>query len=120
MSSGGPRADHDQMPKRPRTTAWTLYLLTLLSALPLAAILADANQMPAGGCSGIGFGCSLYGWDAAGFLLLIIGIPYALGLAAVLGVLSLLSDRRAPIATVVAGVGLAIPWMFVVAFAGVS
>ena len=102
------------MLSRPRTAAWILYLLTLVSALPLAAVVAATNPMPEGACSGIGFGCSLYGWDAAGFALLLLGVPYALGLAAVLGVLSLLPERFAGIVTIVAGLGLAIPWILVV------
>lgn len=118
MSESASHGDDDRVPNHTRTT-WTLYLLTLLSALPLAAVIATSTPMPEGACSGIGFGCSLYGWDAAGFLLMIFGIPYALVLAVALGVLSLLPARRAVIAAVVAGVGLAIPWLFVMT-AGVS
>lgn len=102
--------DHHNVRTRPRGIAWTLYLLTLVSALPLAALLAAATPMPAGACSGIGFGCSLYGWDAAGFALLILGVPYAVGLAVLLGLLSLLPDRIAIVVPIVAGIGLAIPW----------
>lgn len=108
-------ADHGRMTNRPRSTAWILYLLTLASALPLGAMIASANPAD-GGCSGIGFGCSLYGWDAAGFALLLLGVPYAVVLAAVLGVLSLLPQRYAVLAKVVAGAGLAVPWFAVIAF----
>lgn len=107
------RRDHDGVTTRPRALAWTLYALTLASVLPLAPIYAGANEMPEGACSGIGWGCSLYGWDAVGFALLIVGIPYALGLALLLGVLCLLPDRIAPIVTVVAAIGLAVPWVLV-------
>jgi hypothetical protein len=113
MVSRGVADDRCHMLDRPRTSAWTLYLLTLVSAIPLAAIVAASNPMPEGGCSGIGFGCSLYGWDAAGFVLLIVGVPYALGLALVLGVLSLVTDRRSTVTTIVATVGLAVPWLLV-------
>lgn len=113
------RDDHDCVLSRPRKTAWILYLLTLLSALPLAALLAATTPMPDGACSGIGFGCSLYGWDAAGFTLLFIGVPYVLGLGVLLGLLSLLPERIAVIATVVGGLGLAVPWA-VATLAGVS
>lgn len=92
-------------------TAGVLYLLTLLSAWPVGAIVAHASPPPAGACSGIGFGCSLYGWDAAGFLLLYLGIPYALGLALVLALLGLLPPRWRPAQTIVAAGGLAVPWL---------
>ncbi|MFP5326202.1 MAG: hypothetical protein ACLGHT_01825 [Acidimicrobiia bacterium] len=91
---------------------WFIYAATIASGLPLGAVVAAANQMPEGGCSGIGFGCSLYGWSAAGVLLLIVGLPYALLLGTVLVVLSF-AGRRA--AVPVAWVGLAIPWIAVFA-----
>jgi hypothetical protein len=87
----------------------------LASALPLGALIASANPAD-GGCSGIGFGCSLYGWDAAGFALLLLGVPYAVILAALLGVLCVLPRRYAGIVEVVAGLGLAVPWLAVIAF----
>ena len=114
MSGGRAGADHGRMTTRPRATAWTLYLLTLASALPLGAKIASANPADCG-CSGIGFGCSLYGWDAAGFALLLLGVPYAVILAALLGVLCLLPARYAVVAKVVAGFGLAVPWLAVLA-----
>jgi hypothetical protein len=95
--------------------AWGLYLTTLLSAYPLGAIVAAATPQPAGACSGIGFGCSLYGWDAAGFLLAIVGVPYAVGLALVLLVLGLLPTRWRPVQFAVAAFGLAVPWVVVLA-----
>jgi hypothetical protein len=95
-----------------RYVPWLLYLLTLLSAYPIGAILAAASPQPDGACSGIGFGCTLYGWDAAGFMLMIVGIPYALGLAFVLAVLGFLPWRWRPVQAVVATVGLAVPWAF--------
>lgn len=88
---------------------WFLYAATLASALPIAAIIAWATPMPEGACSGIGWGCSLYEWDAAGFALMIFGIPYAIALATVLFMLSFVGKKAAP---VVAGIGLAIPWAF--------
>lgn len=62
---------------------WTPYVLMLLSAMPLAALAARANPMPQGSCSGIGFGCSLYGWDLVGLVALVVGVPYVtvLGIA---------------------------------------
>jgi hypothetical protein len=95
------------LPRRSAPSA--LYLLTLLSAFPLGAMVAAA--MPQSGpCSGIGFGCSLHGWDAAWFLLGLLGMPYAIALAAVLALLSALPERLRAIQTGVAVVGLAIPW----------
>ena len=111
MSGEPARRDHEHVLRRPRTAAWILFLLTLVSALPIAAVIAAAHPMPEGACSGIGFGCSLYGWDVAGFALLFLGVPYALGLATLLGVLCLLPDRWAGIVTAVAGLGLAVPWV---------
>ena len=91
---------------------WVAYLLTLLSAWPVGAFLARTTPQPVGACSGIGFGCSLYGWDAAGFLLVFLGIPFAVALGLVLAVLSILPERFAPLATGVALAGLAVPWAF--------
>jgi hypothetical protein len=108
------RQVHDHLvTNRSRTTAWLLYLAMLVSALPLAALVAHSNPMPDGACSGIGWGCSLYGWDAAAFALLLLGLPYAVGLAVLLGLLSLLPDRAAVVSTVTAGIGLAVPWVVV-------
>ena len=91
---------------------WTISAATIASALPIGALLAAANPMPEGACSGIGFGCSLYGWDAAGFALMIFGIPFAVVLAVVLGVLSIPAIRRPWLASTVAACGLAVPWLF--------
>lgn len=106
-------------PARPRPSTspwragpWVLYLLTLASALPLGAVVAAAHPRSPGDCEGIGFGCRLYGWDVAGFLLLVLGTPYALALGAVLGLLTL-SPRLLPLQTLVALAGLAAPWVFV-------
>ena len=118
---GSAARGHDRpMASHPRRATWTLYALTIASGLPLAAIIAAATPMPEGACSGIGFGCSLYGWDAAGLALLILGVPYALGLTLVLGLLSLLPERHAPIATGVAAVGLAVPWVLTLLGAATS
>lgn len=87
-----------------------LYLLTLASALPLGQVLAAAYPQPEGACSGIGWGCSLYGWDAAYFVLMVVGVPYALALGFVLGLLSLLPERWRGVQTAVAALGLAVPW----------
>ena len=95
---------------------WLLFATTLASALPLAAIIAAATPMPEGACSGIGWGCSLYGWDAAGFALVIFGVPYAVLLAATLVILSFVGRRAAP---TVGWIGLLVPWI-VVLFGAVS
>jgi hypothetical protein len=115
------RADHAGVTPttRRRLVPWLAYLLTLLSAWPVGEVVARSTPQPEGACSGIGFGCSLYGWDAAGFLLMVVGIPFALVLAVVLAVLSILPERFAPAATAVALVGLAVPWAFL-AYAGLS
>jgi hypothetical protein len=89
--------------------AWALYLATLLSAVPLAAIVATANPMPEGACSGIGFGCSVYGWDAAGFALVIAGVPYTVVLGMLVALAGLLGRM---VATGVALAGLLLPWTF--------
>jgi hypothetical protein len=94
--------------------AWALYLLTLLSAWPLGAMVAKSMQRPPGATSGIGFGASLYGWDAAGFLLVLLGIPYAAILAIVLALLTLLPQRLQLIPVSVGLIGLAVPWTFTV------
>ncbi len=99
-----------------RRTPWLLYALTLLSAAPLGAVVAWQTPQPPGTCSGIGWGCSLYGWDAAGLMLLIFGMPYALVLGAVLATLARFgSSRLIRLTVAVAALGLAAPWAFVVA-----
>ena len=98
-------------------TPWLTYLATLLSAWPLGAIVAASHPLEGDACSGIGFGCSRYGWDLAGFLLMFLGIPYAFGLLIVLVTLSLVGDQGRVVPTVAAVVGLAVPWVFVLALA---
>jgi hypothetical protein len=93
---------------------WALYLLTVLSAWPLGAMVAKSMPRPRGATSGIGFGASLNGWDAAGFLLVLLGIPYAAILAIVLALLTLLPQRLQLIPVSVALIGLAVPWIFTV------
>ena len=113
MGGAHERGDGDDMTWwHRRSTPWLLYLATLASGLPFAAALAAANPMPEGACSGIGWGCSLYGWDVAGFALTILGVPFAVVLGLVLGLLSL---ARPPVAAVAAAVGLAVPWLLTVA-----
>lgn len=102
-----------RMDFRRRGVPWLIFLLTLFSAWPLGAMVAAATPATPDDCEGIGFGCSLHEWNAARFLLLILGVPYAVCLAAVLGVLSL-HARWLRAQTFVAVVGLAAPWMFTV------
>src|SRR5688572_25856468 len=97
------------MDLRWRAVPWLLFLGTLLSAWPLGALIAASLPATADGCEGIGFGCSLHGWNAARFVIVVVGIPYALGLAAVLGVLSW-NERWLRVQIAVAMVGLAVPW----------
>ena len=91
---------------------WLVYLATFISLLPIGTVLAVTNPMPEGACSGIGFGCSLYGWDAVAFGMIIFGVPFVTLLAVVLGVLSIPALRRPPLALLVAGLGFAVPWLF--------
>lgn len=98
--------------RRPRFP-WMIYAATIASAVPIGAILATSNPMPEGACSGIGFGCSLYGWDAVGFAYLIFGVPFAVTFAVILGVLSLPSIRRPWLTSAVATIGFALPWLAV-------
>lgn len=94
-----------------RLAPWLLFAATLLSALPLGAIVAASLPASPGDCEGIGFGCSLHGWNAAKFALLVLGIPYALALFVLLSLLSLGRSPGWLIAqTVVALTGLAVPW----------
>jgi hypothetical protein len=115
-----PATDEGRTAGAHRAAPWVLYLLTLASAYPLGAVITHSLPQPEGSCSGIGFGCSLYGWDAAQFFLLMFGLPYAAVLAIVLGLLGFLPDRWRPAQTVVAAVGLAVPWALVVAIAAGS
>jgi hypothetical protein len=97
-----------------RLVPWLLFLATLLSALPLGAMIAASAPPVPGECEGIGFGCSLHGWNAAEFALLILGLPYAMVLFVLLAVLSSGDPRSLPAQTFVAVAGLVIPWVFVV------
>ena len=96
---------------------WTLYALTLASALPIAAIIAAASPQPDDACSGIGLGCSLYGYDAASFMLGLVGIPYALVLGVLLAIATVLGPRARPVAVGLAVVGLLVPWVAALAVA---
>ncbi len=111
MVLGRAASDDVLMAIRRSLVPWIVYAATIASALPLAALIAWATPMPSGACSGIGFGCSLYEWDAAAFMLIFLGVPYAVIVGLVLAVLSLTKLIRA--AEVVAWLGLAIPWMAV-------
>ena len=46
----------------------------LVPFLVWMAILSQ-SELPPGQCSGIGWGCSLAGWDAVGVAAVIVGIP---------------------------------------------
>lgn len=95
-------------------TPWIVYLANLVSLGVLAVVIAVANPQPEGACSGIGWGCSLYGWDAAGFALLVLGVPYALVLLAAVALPALLGAGR--VATALAALGLLVPWTVVMWF----
>ena len=64
-------------PLRRRWVPHTIWALLVLG--PFGAYLAWLSQttLPDGQCSGIGWGCSLAGWDAVGFTLIILGVPIA-------------------------------------------
>ena len=94
-------------------TPWVACGLTVLSGLPIGAILAADNPKPAGSCSGIGFGCSLYGWDLARFALLFAGLPYVILLLVMVALTGLLPGRWRIAQVVVALAGLALPWVVV-------
>ena len=115
MAADGPARHGDGMHSFARSP-WAAVVATVASALPLAALVAVSNPMPEGACSGIGWGCSLYGWDAAGLALLLLGVPYVVLLVAVVALLHLLPARHraAPVRTV-AWAGFALPWIVVVA-----
>lgn len=94
---------------------WVLYVVMLLSAPLVGLALATATSQPPGACSGIGWGCSLYGWDLVGFVLIVVGLPFALVLMGAIALLELL--RLRPLATGVAALGVVAPWLLVVVLA---
>lgn len=98
------------MPRIRWDSALTIYVLMLVSAVPLGAIMAAANPMPPGGCSGLGFGCSLYGWDGVAFVAVLFGAPYVFVLGVALLVLAKVR-RRPDLARVVAWGGLVVFWV---------
>ena len=69
---------------RERPSPWPHIVWATFVIGVVAVILVAAGQthMSEGDCSGIGFGCSLYGADVAGFLAIII-VPPAIGILVV-------------------------------------
>lgn len=77
---------------RRRWAPWAVLGLGALSAVPLALVFRAAAPEPGDrgiNCGGIGFGESPCGWDAVGFFYAVIGVPYALTVVVVLGLLEL-------------------------------
>lgn len=67
-----------QREKLPRSRMWIPHVAWAgLIVIPLVFWMAVLSQseLPPGQCSGIGWGCSLAGWDAVAFALIIIGVP---------------------------------------------
>jgi hypothetical protein len=60
----------------------TFSVVIVVSAAILSLAIAQVTKADPGDCSGIGFGCSLHGWDAAGFAAIFV-IPAALAILVV-------------------------------------
>ena len=70
-----------QHEKPPRSRMWIPHVAWAgLIVIPFVFWMAVLSQseLPPGQCSGIGWGCSLAGWDAVAFALIIIGVPLLL------------------------------------------
>jgi len=82
---------------QPAPPRWLPHSIWALLALgPFGAYLAWLSQtaLPDGQCSGIGWGCSLAGWDAVGLTLIIFGAPLALAWLAGHLVIAIVQHRR--------------------------
>lgn len=104
-----------------RGTPWILYAATWLSvgaaglAIWAAAALEQARNPPP--CHGIGWGCSLEPAESAGLALVVLGVPYLVALASLLGLLELAGPKGTRMRAVVAGLGAALPLVVVVLIA---
>ena len=100
---------------RRRWFPWAVFATTLVSAAPLAPLiyLGVPKEGGTANCGGIGFGETPCGWNAVGLTLILLGVPYALLIAVVLGLSELLGGAGTRARSVIALVGLAIPWLFV-------
>ena len=55
-----------------------LYVATVALVAVATAVVAISNPRPEGACTGIGWGCSLYGWQHALVGLMFVGLPFLL------------------------------------------
>lgn len=87
-------------PRRQRSKLWLPHAVWAgVLVIPFAAWMVALSQteLPEGTCSGMGWGCSLAGWDAVGIALLFIGIPLLLVLLfghLIIGLAQWLRSRR--------------------------
>jgi hypothetical protein len=104
------------MPSLRRGTPWVLYALTWVSVAAAALVIwcgvaADQAAAPPP-CHGIGWGCDLHPGEVAILVVIILGLPYLVVLAAVLGLLEIAGPRGTSMRVVVAGLGFSAPLIF--------
>ena len=108
---------------RRRWFPWIVFAATLLSAGPLALLLyfnAPKPGDPGVTCGGIGFGEVPCGWDAVGLVFLLTLAPFVVVLAAVLLLSEFFGPRLTPARSILALIGLALPWIGVVVLLAVG
>ena len=94
--------DETQHEELQRSQTWTPHAVWAGSiVIPFVIWMGVVSQseLPPGQCSGIGWGCSLAGWDAVGVGLIFIGVPLLLLLLVghlIIGVAQLVRSRRRP------------------------
>jgi hypothetical protein len=100
---------------RRRWFPWLIFGATLVSAAPLAPLMylvaPKSSETP--NCGGIGWGEVPCGWDSVALTFVFAGVPYAFGLALVLGISEGIGQRATFARSILALTGLAIPWLLV-------
>lgn len=86
--------------------AWFVFLATLLSALPLGALIAHVSTPERGAAFA-------YGADAATLIIGVVGLPYAVMLGIVLLFASFVPARMGWVPLTLSVIGLALPWLVV-------
>ena len=98
---------------RRRWAPWAILAGGALATGPLAFVYRLAAPEPGDAginCGGIGFGESPCGWDAVGLFYAFVGIPYALGVLTIVGLLELGGLKTHMARLGLASVAAVIPW----------
>ena len=98
------------------TSPGRLYVATIALVAVATVVVAIGNPRPEGACSGIGWGCSLYGWEHALVGLMVVGVPFLLVSGLALLLTGLLPEPvRGVVSVVVAWSAVAVPTYVIIA-----